>query len=62
MDKFVRFDNEEAAKKLEELAKQDLRSEGNTVAVLILQEYARRFSQPSIFTIAEAEAAGEEGG
>lgn len=54
-DKFVRFNDDEATTMLAELAKADKRSEGNEVAWLILQEWARRFSSPNpMATIEEA--------
>jgi hypothetical protein len=41
-DKFVRFDDEEAARMLKEIAAEDRRTEGNTVIILIRNEYERR--------------------
>lgn len=41
-DKFIRFEDDEAANMLAVLAKEDKRSEGNTTAFLIRQEYTRR--------------------
>lgn len=41
-DKFVRFDDEEAAKMLKEIAAEDRRTEGNTVVILIRNEWERR--------------------
>ncbi len=65
--KFVRFDNDEAAKMLIDLAKQDLRSEGNEVIWLIQQEWERRMPAGAavgslVVTLCAAEAEGEKEG
>lgn len=53
--KLVAFDDKEATEMLAQIAKEDLRSEANTVAWLIRQEFARRYSQPNpVITIEEA--------
>lgn len=48
----------EAADMLKQLAKDDLRSIGDQTVWIIRQEYARRYSKPTLVTIGEAEAAG----
>jgi hypothetical protein len=53
----IRISDPEAIQMLRFLAQADLRSMGMELAFLIRQEYAKRFSQPSPFTLAEAESA-----
>ena len=53
----VRIGDAEAMQMLRALAQADLRSMGMEVSHLIRTEYARRFSQPSPYTLAEAESA-----
>jgi hypothetical protein len=56
-DKSIRFDDPEAAKMLSIIALNQKRSEGNQVAWLIRQEYARIYSRPNeLVTVEEAEA------
>lgn len=40
--KFIRFEDEEAARMLEQLAAEDLRTEGNTAITLIRKEFELR--------------------
>lgn len=47
-DKFVRISDEEAAQMLEQIASEDIRKEGATVAILIRREFDRRHPKMSI--------------
>jgi len=62
-NKYVRFEDDEAAKMLIDLAKQDLRSEGNEVVWLIRQEWERRMpAGATVGTLMVTLAGGEKEG
>lgn len=47
-DKYIRFDDAEAAKMIVAMAAEDRRSEGITTAILIRQEWARRHGEKDL--------------
>jgi hypothetical protein len=57
---FIRMSDPEAGEMLRKIATDEKRSMGQQNAVLIRQEYARRYSTPQpVVTVAEAQAAAE---
>jgi hypothetical protein len=52
-DVFIRTSDAEAGEMLRKLAEMEKRSMGNQVAILIREEWARRFSKPTWHTLDE---------